>query len=62
MAKTEAVSLGEDQLGKLVEEEGGKEEPAKKRKRNYTDLGSDLGERDEHAACHAMALAMIDEV
>ena len=48
------------QLGKLREEE---EEPATEWSREYTDLGLDLGEREEQVACHAsaLALAMIDE-
>ena len=38
-------------------------EPATERRRKYTDFGSDFGERDEHVACHAsaLALAMADE-
>ena len=27
-------------------------------KREYTDLGSDLGKREEQVACHALALAL----
>ena len=59
-AKTEADSLGEEQFGKLGEK---KEEPATKRRREYTDLGFDLGEREEQVVCHAsaLALAMTDE-
>ena len=55
---TEAVSLGKEQLGKLEEEE---EEPAIERRREYTDLGLDLGEREEQVVCHASAFAMTDE-
>ena len=35
-----------------------KKEPATKRMREYTDLGLDLGERNEHVACHASGLAL----
>ena len=31
-------------------------------RREYTDLGLNLGEREEQVACHASALAMTDEV
>ena len=55
--KTEADYLGEEQLGKLGEEEG----PATERRREYTDLGLDLGERKEEVACHTSALAMTDK-
>ena len=52
-----------EQLGKLGEEDDEKEEPATKRRREYTDLGFDLGEREEQVACHvsALVLAMTDE-
>ena len=51
---------GRGAVGKLGEEE---EEPATKRRREYTDLGIDLGEREEQIVCHvsALALAMTDE-
>ena len=52
-------SLGEEQLGKLGEKENEEEEPATERKREYTDLGSDLSEREEQVACHASALALV---
>ena len=52
--KTEAGSLVEEQLGKLGDEE---EEPATKRRREYTDLGIDLGERKKEVAHPASALA-----
>ena len=44
-----ADSLGEEQLGE--------------RRRECTDLGLDLGEREEQVVCHvsALALAMTDE-
>ena len=50
-------------MGKLGEDEDEDEEPATKRKRYYSDLGLDLGEREEQVVCHASALvlAMIDE-
>ena len=56
--KTEADSLGEEQLVKLGEEQ---EEPA--RRSEYTVSGLDLGEREEQVVCHAsaLALAMTDE-
>ena len=50
--------LGEEQLEKLGEEEDEEEEPATERKKDYSDLGSDLGEREEQVACHASALAL----
>ena len=43
---------------KSEEEEG---EHAIERKREHTDLGLDLGEREEQVVCHASALAMTDE-
>ena len=57
-AKTKIESLGEEQLGKLGEEEDEEEEPATEQKREYTDLGLDLGEGQEQVACHASALAL----
>ena len=47
---------------KLGKEE--EEEPATERRREYTDLGLDLGEREEQVVCHASALALVmtDEV
>ena len=58
--KTEANSLVEEQLGKLKEED---EEPTTGRRREYTHLGLDLGEREEQVACHAstLSLAMTNE-
>ena len=54
---------GEEQLGKLVEEEDEEGEPAIERRRECTDLGLDLGEREEPVVCHAsvLALGMTDE-
>ena len=43
---------------KLGEEE---DEPATERKKEYTHLGLDLGEKEEQVVCHASALAMTDE-
>ena len=50
-------------LGKLGEEEDEEDEPAIERRRECTDLGLDLGEREEQVVCHAsaLALAMTDE-
>ena len=47
-------------MGKLEDEEG---EPATERRRGHTDLGLDLGEREEQVVSNASALvlAMIDE-
>ena len=52
--------MGEEQLGKLGVEE---DELAIERRRVCTDLGLDLGEREEQVVCHAsaLALAMTDE-
>ena len=69
MENTKADFLGEEQLGKLGKEQDEEEEldeegePAIGRRREYTDLGLDLGEREEQVACHAaaLALAMTDE-
>ena len=49
-------------MGKFGEEEDEEEEPVTERRKECTDLGLDLGEREEHVACHASALAMTDEV
>ena len=50
-------------MGKLGEEEDEKKEPVTERRRECTDLGLDLGEREEQVVCHAsaLALAMTDE-
>ena len=50
-------------MGKLEEEEHDEEEPAIERRRECTELGLDLGEREEQVVCHAsaLALAMTDE-
>ena len=44
--KIKADSLGEEKLGKLGEEKDEEEEPATERRREYTDVGSVLGERE----------------
>ena len=56
-------SQGEEQLGKLGEEEDEEGEPAIERRRECTDLRLHLGEREEQVVCHAsvLALAMTDE-
>ena len=53
--------MGGEQLAKLGDEE---QEPATERRRECTDLGLDLGKREEQVVCHAsvLALAMTDEV
>ena len=43
---TEADSLGEEQLGKLGEEEDEEGEPAIERRKEYTVFGFDLGQRE----------------
>ena len=50
-------------MGKLGEEEDEEDEPAIEQRRECTDLGLDLGEREEQVICHAsaLALAMTDE-
>ena len=53
-----ADSLGEEHFGKLGDEEG---EPAIEQRRECTDFGLDLGEREEQVIFHALALAMTNE-
>ena len=55
--------LGEEQLGKLGEEEDEEGEPAIEQRRECTDFGFDLVEIEEQVVCHAsaLALAMTDE-
>ena len=36
-----------------------KKSQQQRKKREYTDLGLDLGEREEQVACHASALALV---
>ena len=50
-------------MEKLEEEEDEEDELAIERRRECTDLGLDLGEREEQVVCHAsaLALAMTDE-
>ena len=49
-------------VGEVGEEEDQEGEPAIERRRECTDLGLDLGEREEQVVCHgsALALAMTD--
>ena len=54
-------SLEEEQLGKLGKEKNEEEEPATERRREYTDVGSNMEERDKHVAWHTSALEMADE-
>ena len=44
-------------------EEDEEKEPATERRREFTDLGSNLGEREEQVACYVsdLALTMTDE-
>ena len=60
MVKTEDDFLGEEQVGKLGEEE---EEPTTEQRRECTDLGLDLSNGEEQVNCHgsALALAMTDK-
>ena len=59
MARTKADSLGEEQFGKL----GDEEDPATDRRREYIYIRLDLGESEEQVTCHAsgLALTIIDE-
>ena len=54
---------GRRTVGKLGEEKDEEGEPATERRREYTDLGLDFGEREEQVVCHvsALALAITDE-
>ena len=45
-------------MRKSREKEDEEQEPATERRREYTDLGLDLGERKEQVVCHASALAL----
>ena len=60
--KSEADSLGEEQLGKLVQKKDEEEESVTERRREYIGVWSDIEEKDEHVACQvsALALAMTD--
>ena len=49
---------GRGAVGKLEEEKDEEKEPATERRREYTDLRVDLGDRVEEVACHASALAL----
>ena len=44
---------GKGTVRKLAEEEHEEKEPATEPRRKYTDLESDVGERDEHVVCYA---------
>ena len=46
-------------MEKLGEEEDEEDEPAIERRRECTDLGLDLGEREEQVVCHASVLALV---
>ena len=50
-------------MGKFGEEEDEEGKPAIERRKERTDLGLDLGEKEEQVVCHAsaLALAMTDE-
>ena len=54
---------GKRTVGEVGEEEDEEDEPAIERRRECTNLGLDLGEREEQVVCHAsaLALAMTDE-
>ena len=54
---------GRRTVGEVGEEEDEEGEPAIERRRECTNLGFDLGEREEQVICHAsaLALAMTDE-
>ena len=47
--------LGEEQLGKLGEEEG---EPAIEQRREHRVFGFDLGKREKQIVCYFLALAL----
>ena len=54
---------GRRTVGEVGKEEDEEREPAIERRRECTNLGLDLGEREEQVVCHAsaLALAMTDE-
>ena len=55
------VASGSERLRRR-KQKGEEEEPATEWRRECIDLGSDLGERNEHVTCYASALALaIDE-
>ena len=58
-AKTKAVTEGKKQLGRLGVEEDEEEDPVTERRKEYTDLGLDLGERKKQVACPASALVLV---
>ena len=47
------------QLEKLGEKEDEEDEPAIEQRKECTDLGLDVGEREEQVICHASALALV---
>ena len=49
---------GRRTVGKLGKEEDQEGEPATGRRREYTNLEFDLGEREEQVVCYASALAL----
>ena len=49
---------GRRTVGEVEEEEDEEGEPTIERRRECTDLGLDLGEREEQVGCHASALAL----
>ena len=64
--KVESRVISEDQsrfpgsrtVGKLGNKEDEEKKPETERRREYTDLGLDLGDRKEQIACHVSALAL----
>ena len=50
-------------MGKLRQEENEEKESTTEQRKKYTDLGLDLGEREEQVACYttSLGLAMTDE-
>ena len=61
--RSKPIPWEKNSLGKLGEEEDEEGEPAIERRRECTDLGLDLAEREDQVVCHAsaLALAMTDE-
>ena len=45
-------------VGEVRKEEDEEEEPATERRREYMNLGLDLGKKKEQVVCHASALAL----
>ena len=63
IGKDQSRLPGSGAVGEVGVEEDEEEEPSTERRREYTDLGLDLGEGEEQVAGHAstLALAMTDE-